>query len=114
MFEGFIRDIIGIVEFVFFETETVSAVMAAVIAIVAGLTLSAFAAVIGRTFLAVAFFGLAQVVVMWIERESLERAVTRGWRELLDLTVAEFLVYFIAFFLAISLTYMIRAAVRRG
>lgn len=120
MLETIFTGIYQIVESVFLEVDTISAVAAVVVAIAAGFMMKKYAQVAYVTLgalLAYAFVNYLRGVI-----ELYDSPVRTGnpfltqleytWNAFMGMTVGYFLVYFIAFFVVISIVYAVRSAMK--
>lgn len=117
MLERIGTDIWSNVETVFISGDPISSGIALVIALVAGLLImKSFGQIINMVVGSLVVFGLAQVVygiVTGGADVSTETAISNSWDSFMAVTMGVLLVYFIAFFVVISVAYAIRSALRR-
>jgi len=116
MLEQIGTDIWSNVEAVFLSGDYVTGGMALVIAVFAAVVMNSFGQIINTTFGALVVFGLAQVVygVATAEADvSTEASIRASWDAFMAVSMGVLLVYFIAFFVVISIVYMIKSAFQR-
>lgn len=116
MLEQIGTDIWSYFEAVFLSGDWVSVGMAAAIAIIAGLLMSSFGHIINTTFGALVVYGIAEVVYGVVTAgadTSTESALTSSWEGFAAISMGVFLVYFVAFFVVITIFHIIRSAVGR-
>ncbi|MFW6027675.1 MAG: hypothetical protein ACOC91_02590 [bacterium] len=118
MLDRIATDLWSNVEAVFLSlsSDYVAGGIALVILIIAGLFMRGYGQIINTTFGALVVYGIA--LVLWSAfgsgaDVSAETAIGNSWDAFMAVTMGAFLVYFIAFFLVITIIYIIRSAFSR-
>lgn len=118
MLDRIATDLWNNVEAVFLSlsADYVAGAIALLIVIIAGLVMRGYGQIVNTTFGALVIFGLALVIYGVVGSGadvSAETAIGNSWDAFMAVTMGTFLVYFIAFFLVISVIYIIRSAIQR-
>ncbi len=116
MLDRIATDIWSNVETVFLSGGYETAAIALIIAVIAAFVMSGYGQIINTTVGALVVFGLAQVVYGVVTSGpdvSAESSIGNSWDAFMAVTMGAFLVYFIAFFVVISVFYIIRSAIQR-
>jgi hypothetical protein len=116
MLEKIATDVWSNVEAVFLSGDYVSIGIAVVVALIATFAMSSFSQIINTTFGALVGFGLAQVVRNVVEAgsdTSTESAIANSWDAFMAVSMGVLLVYFIAFFVVITIFFIIKSAIQR-
>lgn len=113
MLDSIATDIVEIVRAVFLGGDTLTSVIAVVVALVAGFSMKSLGKLVPTTIAAMAALAVVNFGRIWLETKALVTAVNVTWNAFMDMTVAVFLIYFIAFSVAIIIAYGLRAAFDR-
>jgi len=110
--ETILSELWGMVQAVFTSGSMITNIIAVVIALLAGIFMTRYGAIIYTTIASLVVFAIALFVLGIVQGgKSVDQQAQATWDGFMALSFGAFLVYFIAFFLVISVVYLVKSLV---